>query len=53
LCALHECEHTRQEALIKSVKYKFCGDKGQQAGIFYPEGENPLQAGWNFCHLPE
>ena len=49
MCALHEHEHTHQEALNKSVKYKFCGIKGVVDGNFYPEGESPLQAGWKLC----
>ena len=49
VCALHEHEHTRQEALNKFEKYKFCGIKGVIDGNIYPEGESPLQAGWILC----
>jgi len=44
VCALHEHEHTRLEALNKFVKYKFYEIKEPRGGNIFPEGESPLCA---------
>ena len=51
VCAQHEHEHTSRFAgLLKNFKYANLFDKSILASVlFFPEGANPLQAGWTLC----